>query len=95
MSPWADSAGFNRGPDQIVFSVEVGDERIEIARFDGRLLSTEVDAGFTGRVIGVRACDRPCLLRRFRYRATRPAPVATPRVLLGEAADGAMPRSAI
>jgi hypothetical protein len=93
--PWADSAGFNRGPDQIVFSVEVGDERIEIARFDGRLLSTEVDAGFTGRVIGVRACDGPCLLRRFRYRATRPVPVATPRVLLGEAADGAMPRPAI
>lgn len=45
------------GPDSLLFSVGSGDDRIELASVDGRYLSTEVVGGFTGRVIGVYACD--------------------------------------
>ena len=39
-----------------------------VARVDGRFLSTEVAAGFTGRVVGVRAIDGPVTVRQFDYR---------------------------
>lgn len=64
---WSAEMGFNSGPDQLVFSVLAGGETIEVARFDGRLLSTEVTAGFTGRVVGVRAVSESCVLQRFTY----------------------------
>lgn len=64
---WSPEMGFNSGPDQLVFSVLTADGLVEVARFDGRLLSTEVTAGFTGRVVGVRALDTSCVLRRFSY----------------------------
>jgi len=45
------------GPDEIVLSVD----GTELARLDGRYLSTEVAGGFTGRVIGVAGDRRPVL----------------------------------
>ncbi len=41
------------GPDLIVIAVEVADSMVELARLDGRYVSTEVAAGFTGRVLGI------------------------------------------
>ena len=40
------------GPDTISFTVDA-DEPVLLAELDGRYLSTEVAAGFTGRVIGM------------------------------------------
>jgi hypothetical protein len=51
------------GPDDIVLSV--GDT--VLARLDGRYLSTEVAAGFTGRMLGVGAAGAGSVLRRFAY----------------------------
>ncbi|SDL66821.1 Beta-xylosidase [Glycomyces sambucus] len=52
------------GPDDIVLSVN----GTELARLDGRYLSTEVAAGFTGRMLGVGAAgSEPSVLHRFRY----------------------------
>lgn len=62
------------GPDDIVLSLVNGDEVTELARLDGRYLSTEVAAGFTGRVLGVGAAGDTSSLRRFRYAATTSAP---------------------
>lgn len=43
------------GPDSIVLSAD----DTELARLDGRYLSTEVAGGFTGRVLGVAGSNRP------------------------------------
>jgi hypothetical protein len=43
------------GPDDIVLSLVEGGNVTELARLDGRYLSTEVAAGFTGRMLGVGA----------------------------------------
>jgi beta-xylosidase len=42
-----------RGPDSLAFSVEGTEGAVEIAKLDGRYLSTQVAGGFTGRVIGM------------------------------------------
>ena len=55
------------GPDDVVASVVIDGEVRELGRIDGRYLSTEVAAGFTGRVVGVRAEGGPVTLRSFRY----------------------------
>ncbi|GAA1662838.1 glycoside hydrolase family 43 protein [Glycomyces endophyticus] len=52
------------GPDDIVLSVDGA----ELARLDGRYLSTEVATGFTGRMLGVGAAGDDSHLRRFAYR---------------------------
>ncbi|MFE0515464.1 glycoside hydrolase family 43 protein, partial [Streptomyces sp. NPDC058964] len=41
------------GPDTIAFQVEGRDGAVRLAELDGRYLSTQVAAGFTGRVIGM------------------------------------------
>ena len=41
------------GPDDVVLSVDVDGKSEEIARLDGRYFSTEVAAGFTGRMLGL------------------------------------------
>jgi hypothetical protein len=41
------------GPDDIVLSVDIGEGPIELARLDGRYFSTEVAAGFTGRMLAL------------------------------------------
>lgn len=47
--PFSDSPYAQGGPDQVVLGLRTGDGvDVEIARIDGRLLSTEVAGGFTG-----------------------------------------------
>ncbi len=41
------------GPDDVVLAVEVDGTTIEITSLDGRYFSTEVAAGFTGRMLGI------------------------------------------
>lgn len=43
------------GPDVVTLGVARDDAVVELARLDGRYLSTEVAGGFTGRVVGVYA----------------------------------------
>jgi beta-xylosidase len=57
----------HRGPDDVVIAVEVGDHLVELGRFDGRYLSSEVSGGFTGRVLGVVARSGLPLVQRFAY----------------------------
>ncbi len=47
------------GPDELTVSVD----GVEIARVDGRYLSTEVAGGFTGRVVGLETGESPALVR--------------------------------
>jgi hypothetical protein len=55
-------------PDLIELSVLDDDGRAEVlGSFDGRYLSTEVAAGFTGRMIGLRVLDGTVTLRGFHY----------------------------
>jgi hypothetical protein len=55
-------------PDLVELSVLREDGSAEIlGAFDGRYLSTEVAAGFTGRMIGVRVLEGTASLREFRY----------------------------
>lgn len=59
--------------DELILGVRVGEgeeavER-ELARFDGRHLSTEVAGGFTGRLVGVRAIGGVTRVEDFSYRA--------------------------
>jgi len=56
--------------DIVVLSVSGGgaDERIELARVDGRYLSQETAASFTGRVIGLYAVNGSVSFSNFRYR---------------------------
>lgn len=54
-------------PDEVVLGVRTEAGLQEVARFDGRLLSTELAGGFTGRMIGVRAVDAPARLASFSY----------------------------
>ncbi|WP_410613377.1 family 43 glycosylhydrolase [Amycolatopsis sp. lyj-109] len=54
-------------PDLIELSVLGAEDRV-LGAFDGRYLSTEVAAGFTGRMIGVEALDGTVSLQEFRYR---------------------------
>jgi xylan 1,4-beta-xylosidase len=56
------------GPDDIVLSVlESGGAAQQLARLDGRYLSTEVASGFTGRMLAVAAVDEPAHLARVTY----------------------------
>ncbi|GHG31877.1 MULTISPECIES: glycoside hydrolase family 43 protein [Amycolatopsis] len=55
-------------PDLLELSV-LGEEDRVLGAFDGRYLSTEVAAGFTGRMIGVEARAGTIALREFRYRS--------------------------
>jgi beta-xylosidase len=56
------------GPDSLVFGVETADGKAtELARLDGRYLSTEVAGGFTGRVIGLYAASGTVHVDWFDY----------------------------
>jgi beta-xylosidase len=55
------------GPDDLVLSVLVEGWVRELARLDGRYLSTEVAGGFTGRVVGVRALAGRVRVDSVRY----------------------------
>ncbi len=55
------------GPDDLRLLVRAGEDEIELARVDGRYLSTEVAGGFTGRVVGVRAVEGAPVLTALEY----------------------------
>lgn len=63
----AGKLGVNVGPDEIVLGVVRADVFDELARLDGRYLSTEVAGGCTGRVIGLGATGDPVRLIRVDY----------------------------
>jgi hypothetical protein len=60
------------GPDLIVLSIADGSGVRELARLDGRYLSTEVASGFTGRMLAVGATGKPAHLRSVTYRPDPP-----------------------
>lgn len=55
------------GPDDVRLSAVVDGTEHELARFDGRYLSTEVAGGFTGRVVGLRALSGVVDVTGVRY----------------------------
>jgi xylan 1,4-beta-xylosidase len=57
-------------PDTIVLGYIDAGERVELARLDGRYLSTEVAGGFTGRFFGITACSGRPAFSLFRYRGS-------------------------
>jgi hypothetical protein len=59
------------GPDEIILSVVGPDGPHELARLDGRYLSTEVASGFTGRMLALGAATVPAHFRSIDY---HPAP---------------------
>jgi xylan 1,4-beta-xylosidase len=61
----------NAGPDQIVLSVHSPTGRYDLARLDGRYLSTEVATGFTGRMLALGATTVPATIRQVIYRPAR------------------------
>ncbi|MGC3994690.1 MAG: family 43 glycosylhydrolase [Propionicimonas sp.] len=68
----AGSLGANLGPDDIVLGYRDGEATAELARLDGRYLTTEVAGGFTGRMVGIGARDGSALLRSFHYEPIDP-----------------------
>jgi xylan 1,4-beta-xylosidase len=56
--------------DIVVLSVGAGADRVELARVDGRYLSQETAASFTGRVLGLYAVTGEVSFRSFRYTGT-------------------------
>ncbi|BDZ65090.1 hypothetical protein GCM10025877_20280 [Agromyces mangrovi Wang et al. 2018] len=58
------------GPDDVVLSALRDGEAVEIARLDGRYFSTEVAAGFTGRMLAVGAPSPAGIVRSVTYRPT-------------------------
>jgi hypothetical protein len=56
------------GPDDVVLSIVRDGEAIEVARLDGRYFSTEVAAGFTGRMLTLGAPSRDGRLVSVTYR---------------------------
>ncbi len=59
---------YQRGPDEVVARVESAAGRRELGKLDGRYLSTEVAAGFTGRMVGLVAESGEVVVRSFEYR---------------------------
>lgn len=57
------------GPDEVVMGFTDAGEWHEMARLDGRYFSTEVAAGFTGRMVAVGAPSPRGLVRSVSYRA--------------------------
>ena len=59
------------GPDDVRLSAVFDGTEHELARFDGRYLSTEVAGGFTGRVVGLRALVGVVDVAEVRYTPLR------------------------
>lgn len=55
------------GPDMISFSAGTASGNVLLAELDGRYLSTEVAAGFTGRVIGMYVTEGVAAFDWFDY----------------------------
>lgn len=58
------------GPDDILLSVDDSEGRHELARIDGRYLSTEVATGFTGRMLAIGSGAAMARVRSVSYRAS-------------------------
>jgi beta-xylosidase len=59
------------GPDDIVLGLTDAEGRHELARLDGRYLSSEVASGFTGRMLALGATDVPAHIQSVRYTPQR------------------------
>jgi hypothetical protein len=59
----------NAGPDDIVLSVIGSGGPQQLARLDGRYLSTEVASGYTGRMLALGSTTVPALFRSVSYHA--------------------------
>jgi len=57
------------GPDDILLSVDDSEGRHDLARIDGRYLSTEVATGFTGRMLAIGSGATSARVRSVSYRA--------------------------
>lgn len=55
------------GPDEVILSLIDGGTTHELARLDGRYLSTEVASGFTGRVLAIAANSDPAVIHSVSY----------------------------
>ena len=73
----------NAGPDEIVLSLVEPARVRELARLDGRYLSTEVASGFTGRMLAIRATDVPAHVRSVTYRPEDERPLTQMYELTG------------
>jgi hypothetical protein len=58
----------NAGPDEMVLSLVEAHGAFELARLDGRYLSTEVASGFTGRMLALGATECAAHVRSVSYR---------------------------
>ena len=56
-----------RGPDEVVAVLHAADRPRELARVDGRYLSTEVAGGFTGRMVGLVCASGRLTVHEFVY----------------------------
>ncbi|WP_406131154.1 glycoside hydrolase family 43 protein [Streptomyces sp. NBC_00989] len=56
------------GPDTVHLSVDAGTGPVELAALDGRYVSAETAASFTGRVVGMYASEGSVAFDRFGYR---------------------------
>jgi hypothetical protein len=56
------------GPDDITLSLLTTEGVFELARLDGRYLSTEVASGFTGRMLALGSTAAPAHFRSVAYR---------------------------
>jgi hypothetical protein len=56
------------GPDDVVLSIVRPAGSFELARLDGRYLSTEVASGFTGRMLAIGSTNQPAHVRSVAYR---------------------------
>ncbi|MFD4601124.1 glycoside hydrolase family 43 protein [Streptomyces sp. NPDC058464] len=61
------------GPDLVRLCVGTPAGPVELAALDGRYVSAETAAAFTGRVVGVYAAEGVVAFDRFRYRGQDPA----------------------
>ncbi|KOX16358.1 glycoside hydrolase [Nocardiopsis sp. NRRL B-16309] len=68
VEPTAPQYSRERGPDVIVAAVRTPRGTTELARLDGRYLSTEVAGGFTGRMVGVSCASGEIGVRFVEYR---------------------------
>jgi len=64
------AASGSGAPDTVVMGYLTDGQRVELARLDGRYLSTEVAGGFTGRFFGITTCSGRPAFSEFRYRGS-------------------------
>lgn len=67
--PRSEPVAHGNGPDDIILSVDDENGRHELARIDGRYLSTEVATGFTGRMLVIGSCAAEAHVVSVTYRA--------------------------